>query len=161
MLLIRRFLLALLLCLPLAAHAGALDDIALVAVPVSPRETVALHNVLKGQQFKGEDQEAEARISEALDFAAVDAQAASIKAAKGASAECKAATAAGAKRGEAGPWPACEPEFGEFSSTPVSRKAPKSDLSKMIGWLKDTSLSGVYNEILNPLVRRIRAAVAK
>lgn len=127
-----------LLLVSAAAHAGALDERAPVSVQVSPREAFALHLVLNQQQFKGEDQDAEARVSEALGFPAIDARIRAIK---------------HDERREA--------NGDDFSDKPTPRTVPRDDLGRVIAWLKDASLPGIFNEILNPLVRRIRAAVAK
>jgi hypothetical protein len=120
------------------AHAGALDDRAPITIQVSPREAFALHVMLNQQQFKGDDQETEARISEVFGFAAIDVRARDIKRAE--------------KR---------EANGDDFSDKPTARMAPKDDLGRVVAWLKDASLPGAFNEILNPLVRRIRAAIAR
>lgn len=120
------------------AHAGALDERAPVAVQISPREAAALHGLLNRQTFKGDDQEAEARVSEALGFAALDAEARKIKREQGRDAV-----------------------FDDYSDKRVARMIPRDDAARVIEWLRAADIPGVFNEVLAPLMRELKRATSK
>lgn len=119
-----------------AARAGALDERAPVIVQVAPREACALHLLLNGLKFKGDDQDAHARISEALGFAGIDARVREIK------------------RDERR-----EATFEDFSDKPAPRAVPRDDAARVLVWVRDAEVPGAFNEVLAPLVRRLRKAI--
>jgi hypothetical protein len=134
------------------AHAGALDERAPVAVQASPREVYALRLILGQQSFKGDDQDAESRVAEAFDFAAVDARAKAVTKAKLATPDCRAAGGRG---------PSCEANGEDFSDKRAARSIPKDDAARVVEWVRAASMPGIFNEILAPLVRELRRAAGR
>jgi hypothetical protein len=125
----------LLICAPV--YAGALDERAPVSVQVSAREAFAV-DLLFDQlgRFQGDDQKAERRVAEALDFAAIDTRVDQIRRVE--------------KR---------SPEFADFSDAPVKRMVPKDDLARIPQWIKAMAVPGNFLKIVDPLLERIHKIV--
>lgn len=135
---LRAFLVVASLLAATPAHAAATDKRAPVKVDVSPREAFGAYVVvrLRGSQvgFKGDDdQDALARVSEALDFKGIkDA----VRAKPG---------------GSAMPT--------DFSDRQKVRTIARDDLERLVKWIGETALDEDTNSIVNGLKDRFQRAI--